>query len=80
MRERPGGDELSFGLSWTPSYGPPGPGVKSGETTPKAAPEAILQIKVWLKEISPMIWRRVLVPASFTLHDLHGVIQVAMGW
>ena len=42
--------------------------------------EAILQVKVWLTGISPMIWRRVLVPAAFTLRELHGVIQVAMGW
>jgi hypothetical protein len=42
--------------------------------------EAILQVKVWLTGISPMIWRRVLVPATFTLRELHGVIQVAMGW
>jgi hypothetical protein len=42
--------------------------------------EAILQVKVWLVGISPMVWRRVLVPASFTLRELHGVIQVAMGW
>ena len=27
-----------------------------------------------------MIWRRVLVPASTTLRELHGVLQVAMGW
>ena len=26
-----------------------------------------------------MIWRRVLIPASYTLEELHGVIQVAMG-
>ena len=42
--------------------------------------EAVLQVKVWLIGISPMVWRRVLVPASFTLRELHGVIQVAMGW
>jgi hypothetical protein len=42
--------------------------------------EAVLQIKVWLIGISPMVWRRVLVPAAFTLCELHGVIQVAMGW
>ena len=41
---------------------------------------AILQVKVWLVGISPMVWRRVLVPASFTLRELHGVIQVTMGW
>ena len=27
-----------------------------------------------------MIWRRVMVPATMTLHELHGVLQVAMGW
>jgi hypothetical protein len=42
--------------------------------------DAIMQIKVWLIGISPMVWRRVLVPAAFTLRELHGVIQVAMGW
>ena len=40
----------------------------------------VLQVKVWLVGISPMVWRRVLVPATFTLRELHGVIQVAMGW
>jgi hypothetical protein len=47
---------------------------------PAAATNAILQVKVWLVGISPMVWRRVLVPATFTLRELHGVIQVAMGW
>lgn len=40
----------------------------------------ILQFKVWLLGISPMIWRRVQVPGSMTLRELHGVIHVAMGW
>mgnify|MGYP003333428301 CR=1 FL=1 len=44
-----------------------------------AAPE-ILQLKVRLLGISPMIWRRVLVPTSATLCELHGILQVAMGW
>ena len=39
-----------------------------------------MQIKVWLLGISPMVWRRVLVPSTCTLHELHGIIQVAMGW
>ena len=39
---------------------------------------AILQFKIRLMGISPMIWRRVLVPATFTVRQLHGV--VAMGW
>ena len=27
-----------------------------------------------------MIWRRVLVPETMSLHELHGVLKVAMGW
>ena len=40
----------------------------------------IVQLKVRLLGISPMIWRRVLVPASTTLRELHGILQVTMGW
>ena len=50
------------------------------KSAPAAEGDAILQIKIWLAGISPMIWRRVLVPATFTLRELHGVIQVVMGW
>ncbi|QRM35462.1 plasmid pRiA4b ORF-3 family protein [Microvirga sp. VF16] len=39
-----------------------------------------MQFKVWLLGISPMVWRRVQVPATMTLRELHGVFQVVMGW
>ena len=45
-----------------------------------ALPGAILQLKVRLLGTSPMIWRRVLVPESVSLRELHGVVQLAMGW
>lgn len=45
-----------------------------------AAIDDIVQVKVWLLGVSPMVWRRVLVPATFSLRELHGVIQIAMGW
>jgi Plasmid pRiA4b ORF-3-like protein len=38
-----------------------------------------LQLKVRLLELSPMVWRRLLVPAATSLRELHGIIQVAMG-
>jgi Plasmid pRiA4b ORF-3-like protein len=42
--------------------------------------DPLVQIKVWLLGISPMVWRRVRVPADCTLRELHGVFQVATGW
>ena len=43
-------------------------------------PSQIYQLKIRLLGVSPMIWRRVLVPASTTLRELHGILQIAMGW
>jgi hypothetical protein len=40
----------------------------------------ILQLKVRLLEVSPMVWRRLLVAAEASLRELHGILQVAMGW
>jgi len=40
----------------------------------------IIQLKIRLLGISPMIWRRVLIPSATTLRELHGILQVAMGW
>jgi len=45
-----------------------------------SAPVEIVQLKIRLLGISPMIWRRVLVPSSTTMRELHGIFQVAMGW
>jgi hypothetical protein len=38
------------------------------------------QLKVTLADTQPPIWRRLHVPASMPLGDLHGVIQRAFGW
>jgi hypothetical protein len=50
---------------------------------PKAPTKAIspiYQLKITLRGLRPPIWRRVLVPGSFSLLKLHEVIQAAMGW
>ena len=46
----------------------------------KQAYETVYQIKVTLKDSKPLIWRRVQVPDSITLHRLHMILQPAMGW
>lgn len=40
----------------------------------------ILQFLVWLEDIEPRVWRRIQVPDSLTLKQLHRVIQIVMGW
>jgi hypothetical protein len=37
-------------------------------------------IKVVLRHAKPPVWRRVLVPSSITLNQLHNIIQEVMGW
>lgn len=54
-------------------------GAKSGGAKPPT-PGTILRLKITLARSKPPIWRRVLVPATMILGDLHVVIQVAMGW
>ena len=51
-----------------------------GSVKSAALPGSILQLKIQLLDISPMIWRRVFVPESVSLRELHGVVQLAMGW
>ena len=38
------------------------------------------QFKISLKYSHPLIWRRVLVPTSFTFNKLHETIQILFGW
>jgi hypothetical protein len=45
----------------------------------RAAPH-LLQLKIELAGIRPLIWRRVVLPETVTLPKLHQVIQVVMGW
>lgn len=44
------------------------------------APATMYQLKVSLRDISPMIWRRLLVTSSTTIAQLHHILQIAMGW
>lgn len=50
-------------------------------TTKKiSSAQDVYQIKVTLLWTKPSIWRRLLVPSSMILEQLHDVLQAAMGW
>lgn len=40
----------------------------------------IYQLRFWIKNISPCVWRRVLIKDSCTITDLHNIIQITLDW
>lgn len=40
----------------------------------------VYQIRIDLKDIKPPVWRRLLVPETYSFHDLHVAILNTMGW
>ena len=42
--------------------------------------KTVYQLKVTLEDIRPPIWRRIQVRGDVTLHKLHEILKVAMGW
>jgi hypothetical protein len=40
----------------------------------------IYQVHLWIRQISPMIWRRVLIRSDSTLAQFHDIIQIVFGW
>ena len=38
------------------------------------------QLRIWIREISPQIWRRLLVRSDSTIAQLHDTLQIAFGW
>ncbi len=49
--------------------------MKLQRTTPD-----IYQLRIVLRDISPLIWRRLLVRSDTSLAQLHQVIQISFGW
>lgn len=47
---------------------------------PETIQVEVYQLFVWIREISPTIWRRLLVRSDCTLYDLHYILQLAFGW
>lgn len=43
--------------------------------------DPLLQVRITLSDVdSPPVWRRVVIPAAYSLDRVHAVIQAAMGW
>lgn len=42
--------------------------------------DQVYQFKITLKDIKPLIWRRIQVPKTYTFWDFHVAIQDSMGW
>ncbi|WP_186762875.1 plasmid pRiA4b ORF-3 family protein [Lentzea tibetensis] len=42
--------------------------------------QRICRLRVTLRYVRPSCWRRILVPATFTLGYVHQIVQVAMSW
>ena len=41
---------------------------------------SVYQLRVVLRAVSPLIWRRLLVRSDTTIADLHTTLQTALGW
>ena len=50
------------------------------DTMQPAPLPSVYQLRVVVRGVSPLIWRRLLIPADTTIADLHAVLQVAFGW
>ena len=52
---------------------------RMGAMQPAPLP-SVYQLRVVVRGVSPLIWRRLLIPADTTIDGLHAVLQVAFGW
>lgn len=84
-----------FSALQTPVFpAPPPPAAKSGrkanvikvdfgggrKKVKEKTEHVIYQLKISLQGAKPPIWRRIQVPDTFLLADLHEIIQLTMGW
>jgi Plasmid pRiA4b ORF-3-like protein len=40
----------------------------------------VYQLRIWIRKISPQIWRRLLVRSDNTIAQLHEILQIVFGW
>jgi len=49
-------------------------------TEPTASARTVHQLRIVLRGVSPLVWRRLLVPSDTTISELHALLQLAFGW
>jgi site-specific recombinase XerC len=54
--------------------------IVSNGSMKESKPIVIYQLKIFILDIHPMIWRRIRVSSNSTIADLHYIVQIAMGW
>lgn len=42
--------------------------------------QPVFQLRIQLEQVTPTVWRRLLVPGGVRLAKLHGIFQAALGW
>lgn len=47
---------------------------------PKFPEDSVISLRIAIRGIEPLIWRRIEVPATITLPKLHMIFQDALGW
>jgi hypothetical protein len=47
---------------------------------PSSIPPSVYQFRVVLQGISPLIWRRFLIPSDMSLATLHATLQIVFAW
>ena len=53
----------------------------AAKLTPKASDTVkVYQLKITLRHITPLIWRRVLVRSDTSIAQMHSIVQTVMGW
>jgi hypothetical protein len=44
------------------------------------SPKEVFQFKITLQDVLPKVWRRILVPSTYSFFELYVAIESAMGW
>jgi pRiA4b ORF-3-like protein len=77
---RPGPGAVQLARAALGGHGNPQPAAVPADPPAATRRDEAVELTVVLRDTEPPVWRRLLVPASLTLRQLHAVLQTAMGW